>query len=71
MQVVLTLMLSSVALKFVVSQSLPVISYLTLLDKYLITSFFYLFLVVLQNSVVYWISDNDVAKIVDKSPTTK
>jgi len=52
MQVNITLLLTAVALKFVVASSLPKVSYLTVLDKYIVVSFLYLALVILQNTIV-------------------
>merc|ERR1712060_512827 len=48
----LTLVLASVAYKYVVSDKLPNISYLTLCDFYVLGSFFFTALVVCQNAVV-------------------
>lgn len=41
LSVTLTLVLTSVAFKYMVAQELPKISYLTLLDKYILMSFFF------------------------------
>lgn len=46
----LTLVLTAVAFKFVISADLPKISYLTLLDKYVLGCFVFLALVVLENA---------------------
>jgi hypothetical protein len=64
MSVNLTLVLTAVAFKFVVSQNLPNISYLTLLDKYVLTSFVMLFIVVVENAVVAKLSV-DLAAFID------
>ncbi len=64
MSVNLTLLLTAVAFKFVVSQSLPHISYLTLLDKYVLTSFVMLFFVVVEN-VAASLLESNIAHLID------
>ncbi len=51
MSISLTLLLTAVAFKYVVSEKLPSISYLTLLDSYVLCGFGMQVLVVLENSV--------------------
>ncbi|KAG2495453.1 hypothetical protein HYH03_006399 [Edaphochlamys debaryana] len=46
-------LLTLVAFKLVVAQSLPATSYLTLMDVYTVTAFLFVFLVALQNLVAY------------------
>ena len=50
--VILTLLLTAVTFKFVVSQSLPPVSYLTMLDWYVLTSVVFIFLVAMENSLI-------------------
>jgi hypothetical protein len=57
LSVTLTCMLTSVAFKFVLISMLPVCSYLTLLDRYILASFFLLGLNALENFVVCWLPD--------------
>lgn len=45
LQTTYTILLTSVSFKWVINRSLPTVSYLTSLDKYAITSIFYLILV--------------------------
>ncbi|KAI8502325.1 hypothetical protein Bbelb_199130 [Branchiostoma belcheri] len=52
LSVSLTLLLTSVAFKFMVSQNLPTISYLTLLDKYVLLCMIFQCLVAVQNALV-------------------
>jgi len=49
LSVTLTLMLSAIAFKFVLIQTIPVVSYLTLLDRYVILSFSWLFVSCLES----------------------
>lgn len=51
LSVTLTLLLTAVAFKFVVSQSLPTISYLTLLDKYVLCGLLFLGCMAIENAV--------------------
>ncbi|XP_066292111.1 glycine receptor subunit alpha-4-like isoform X1 [Branchiostoma lanceolatum] len=51
LSVTLTLLLTSVAFKFVVTQSLPTISYLTLLDKYVLLCMIFQCLMAVQNAL--------------------
>lgn len=48
----LTLLLTSVAFKFLVSAELPKTPYFTLLDKFMFAAFFFLILVLIQNALV-------------------
>lgn len=57
LSVTLTLVLTSVAFKYMVSQELPRISYLTLLDVYVLVSFTFLALVGGQNAFSSLLSD--------------
>ncbi|XP_046574337.1 LOW QUALITY PROTEIN: cys-loop ligand-gated ion channel-like [Haliotis rubra] len=52
LQLSFTLVLTGVAFKFVVNQSLPRISYLTYMDKYILSSMVYLCLVCVWHSVI-------------------
>ncbi|KAK6179604.1 hypothetical protein SNE40_011923 [Patella caerulea] len=52
LQLSFTLMLTGVAFKFVVNQSLPRISYLTYLDKYILSSMVYICVVCIWHSVI-------------------
>ncbi|CAH1248298.1 CHRNA6 [Branchiostoma lanceolatum] len=52
LSVSLTLLLTSVAFKFMISQNLPTISYLTLLDKYVLLCMIFQCLVAVQNALV-------------------
>ena len=68
LSVVFTLMLTSVAFKLVVAQSLPNLSYNTSLDWYTLTSFVMLVLSAVNNCIVGWISATDpaTADLVDR-----
>ncbi len=48
----LTLLLTAVAFKFVVGESLPKIAYLTLLDKYMLVAFTFLYAIAIENGLV-------------------
>eukprot|EP00794_Sanderia_malayensis_P007602 gene7602-8442_t len=63
--VILTLLLTAVTFKFVVSQSLPPVSYLTLLDWYVLVSVVFIFAMALENSFVAKISNEDTQKFAD------
>lgn len=52
MSIALTLVLTAAAYKFAVSSMTPAISYLTLLDKYVVGCFLIIFLVALEGGVV-------------------
>lgn len=52
LSVILTLLLTAVTFKFVVSQSLPPVSYLTVLDWYVLSSVIFIFSVAVENSIV-------------------
>ena len=60
LSVTLTCMLTSVAFKFVIMQSLPIASYLTFLDKYVLMSFICLGLVTIQCFIARWIDEPHV-----------
>ena len=49
--VTLTLLLTTVAFKLVLVEGMPKVSYLTFLDQYVVTSFFLIFIITLQNVV--------------------
>ncbi len=49
--VTLTLLLTSVAMKYVVNSYVPQVAYLTLLDKYVISCMIFQFLIIVQNAV--------------------
>ena len=51
LQIILTLLLTSVAFKYVTIQSLPKVSYLTFLDKYVLGCMFFQFMLSIQASV--------------------
>lgn len=57
-------MLTAVAFKYVVSQDLPNLSYLTFLDKFILSSFGFLALIVFQNAfAATWITSNEFDKL--------
>jgi hypothetical protein len=60
LSVTLTLVLASVAYKYVVSQNLPNISYLTLCDVYVLGSFVFMAAVVMENTLVGFASKDDI-----------
>ncbi|XP_078360747.1 cys-loop ligand-gated ion channel-like [Oculina patagonica] len=66
LSVTLTLLLTAVAFKFVVSQSLPTISYLTLLDKYVLSGLVFLCCMAIENAVAASIPDPDKQKYFDR-----
>ena len=57
LQITLTLLLTSVAFKYVISQSLPTVSYLTLMDKYVLCCIFFQFFMSMQASISGMIKD--------------
>ena len=63
LSVTLTLVLTSVAFKYMVAQELPRISYLTLLDKYILLSFAFLALVGGQNTLAAVIVEERIVDI--------
>ncbi|XP_070560478.1 neuronal acetylcholine receptor subunit alpha-9-II-like isoform X2 [Ptychodera flava] len=65
LSVTLTLLLTSVAFKFVVSQSLPTISYLTILDKYILFCMTFQCIMVVQNATASVYTDVKDAKLFD------
>ncbi|XP_067667672.1 cys-loop ligand-gated ion channel-like [Haliotis asinina] len=65
-QLSLTLILTMVTFKFVASQSVPKLSYLTYLDRYILLSMSFLFLVCCWHAVVaLYKSDDDTAGMMD------
>mmetsp|Transcript_663 Transcript_663/g.1034 ORF Transcript_663/g.1034 Transcript_663/m.1034 type:complete len:373 (-) Transcript_663:169-1287(-) len=56
--ITLTLLLTSVAYKFVISQNIPPVSYLTFLDKYVLTSSIFLCSLFLQNYIAFWLDSS-------------
>eukprot|EP00735_Rhodelphis_limneticus_P003548 TRINITY_DN15034_c0_g1::TRINITY_DN15034_c0_g1_i1::g.25023::m.25023 TRINITY_DN15034_c0_g1::TRINITY_DN15034_c0_g1_i1::g.25023 ORF type:complete len:651 (-),score=81.83,sp/O70212/5HT3A_CAVPO/23.83/2e-07,Neur_chan_LBD/PF02931.18/1.1e-05,Neur_chan_memb/PF02932.11/9.3,Neur_chan_memb/PF02932.11/0.81,MDFI/PF15316.1/6 TRINITY_DN15034_c0_g1_i1:113-2065(-) len=52
LNVLLTLILTCIAFKFMVSDCLPVIAYMTVLDKYVLISFFFLYLMAFENFMI-------------------
>ena len=65
--VILTLLLTAVTFKFVVSQSLPPVSYLTVLDWYVLSSVVFIFSVAIENSVVAKMERKSHQLIIDES----
>ncbi|KAJ8036459.1 Neuronal acetylcholine receptor subunit alpha-9-II [Holothuria leucospilota] len=65
LSVTVTLLLTAVAFKFVVSSSLPTISYLTLLDKYVLWSLIFQCLMVVQNAVAVIFQKRNISDIFD------
>lgn len=64
----LTLMLTIVAFKFILAQQLPPVSYLTLLDMYIMICFLVIIVVLLENVVLVMLigySDGDVLSRID------
>ncbi|CAH1788931.1 unnamed protein product [Owenia fusiformis] len=61
-----TLVLTNIAFKFVVTQCLPKISYLTYLDKYIIASILVLVTVCIWHAFVIVINDHPSAEYIDK-----
>ena len=55
LSVSLTLLLTSVAFKFVVTSSLPPVSYMTILDRYILGSLLFIFLITVDNSLASWV----------------
>jgi hypothetical protein len=51
LSITLTLLLTAVAYKFIVSSSLPQVSYLTSMDSYVLSCFFFMLLVIIENVV--------------------
>lgn len=68
LSVTLTLVLASVAYKYVVSQNLPNISYLTVCDLYVVGSFVFMAAVVLENAICGYSAqaDKEVAELHDQ-----
>ena len=48
----ITLILTAVAFKFAIADSLPKVSYFTVLDKYMLCSFIFLYLIAVENFVI-------------------
>ncbi|XP_041375343.1 cys-loop ligand-gated ion channel-like [Gigantopelta aegis] len=68
LQLSFTLVLTGVAFKFVVNQSLPRISYLTYMDKYILSSMIYIVLVCVWHSVagkLYELANKEFAQQLD------
>ena len=66
LSVILTLVLTSVAFKFVMAQSLPKIPYNTALDWYVLVSFLILSFVVIENSFAAVLMNEATAAAVDR-----
>lgn len=66
LQLSFTLVLTGVAFKFVANQSIPKISYLTQLDRYILGSMTFLYLICVWHAIVVTISDIDIGKQADK-----
>ena len=62
---VVTLLLTSVALQFVVSTQLPKLPYLTLLDEYVVLSFSFLFMIMLMMAIIPAVGNDDNVDLVD------
>ena len=58
--------LTSVAFKYTVSSYLPRITYLTLMDKYVLSTFVFLGLIGLENAVVSVLADASAARLLDR-----
>ena len=68
MEMVLTVLLSVVAFKYVVSDALPNINYLTTLDKYMLLSFMMVMFVIIEASISKWLlwwSDDQHRKLAE------
>ena len=63
LQITLTLLLTSVAFKYVISSSLPKVSYLTLLDKYVLWCLIFHFLMAVHSTVSYLIQNEILREI--------
>lgn len=61
-----TLVLTSVAFKYTVSSYLPRITYLTLMDKYVLATFVFLGVVGFENASVAVLSNKDTGRFVDR-----
>ena len=59
LSVSLTLLLTAVAFKFVVAGSLPPVSYMTILDRYIFSCFIFIFLVTVEISVASWAANKE------------
>lgn len=58
LSILITVLLTAVAFKFVINTWVPSISYLTLLDKYIIVSFLFIALIVLESFVLVYLNVN-------------
>jgi hypothetical protein len=56
-QITLTMMLTLIALKFSLVQYIQTTSYMTYMDKYILIAFIYIGLVIVQNVVMYYLSN--------------
>ncbi len=65
LSVTVTLMLAAVAFQFIVSTMLPKVSYLTVMDYYMLSGFVMLILMVLENAVCGAIESDDVGNAID------
>lgn len=66
LQLSFTLVLTGVAFKFVANQAIPKISYLTQLDRYILGSMVFLYLVCAWHAIVTLIVDNDAGHVADR-----
>ncbi|XP_062578548.1 cys-loop ligand-gated ion channel-like [Saccostrea cucullata] len=66
LQLSFTLVLTGVAFKFVANQSIPKISYLTHLDRYILGSMIFLYLICMWHAFVTLIGDKATSKEADK-----
>jgi hypothetical protein len=58
MQVVLTLLLTVVAFKFVITQDLPATPYMTYLDIYILVGYILMVLIVIENAIVNYMEED-------------
>jgi hypothetical protein len=61
----LTLLLTAIAYKFVISETLPKINFVTALDKYLLFNFGFLYCILVENALMALISDTELRELID------
>jgi len=69
--VAVSLLLTATAYSLVVASSLPVLGYLTWLDSYILGTFFYMAVVMIQVSVLNWCDESWGSEIVDSGNETR